>query len=301
MRSDLLWPQLAGLAFLVAGLVAVRGELSFRPSSWPALGRVFVAVALAAFGAEHLTSAKVIMQVVPPWMPARLFWTYFVGCAEIAAAASIVSMKHVRLSASLLGIMFFLFVLAIHVPNALHSPHDRFMWALVFRDFSFGLGASALAASRLEDGQAQNRPAAAGGAALAALRVPFALVLLFYGVEHLLHPDFTPGVPLSQLTAAWIPLRPFWGYLTGAALVIGGVLLLINRWARPAATWLGVEITLIVLLINVPMRVAASTPAEIITAVNYIGDTLLFAGAIFLVAAALPAASGETSAVRQAA
>lgn len=301
MRSDLFWPQFAGLTFFFAGLVAVRRRLSWKVASLPVLGRVFVPLALATFGAEHFVSANSIMQLVPAWIPARLFWTYLVGCALLAAALSIVSMRYVRLAAFLLGIMFFVFVLSMHVPDVLQSPRDRFMWALALRDFSFGVGAWALASSWMSEGRMQDaRPATAARPALTALRVPFALVLLFYGVEHLLHPDFTPGVPLRQMQASWIPLRPLWGYATAAALLIAGVLLLINKGARSAVTWLGVEITLIVLLINLPMRVVASTPVEVITGVNYVGDTLLFAGAIFLVAGALPAPT-EAAPVREAA
>src|SRR5665811_686562 len=109
------WLWFAGLIFLFAGLFAVRKELPAARGldKLLALGRVFVAASLALFGTEHLAGAQFVMQVVPPWMPGRLFWTYFVGVALIAAALSIVAGKQVRLSATLLGIMFFLFVVLI--------------------------------------------------------------------------------------------------------------------------------------------------------------------------------------------
>ena len=50
-----------------------------------ALACVFFAAPLAVFGAEHLTDAEDIVQLIPAWMPARLFWAYFVGVALIAA------------------------------------------------------------------------------------------------------------------------------------------------------------------------------------------------------------------------
>src|SRR5712692_2374020 len=107
----LFWPPFAGLLFLVIGLIAVRRQLSATLDAVPVLGRVFVPVALAAFAAEHFTSAENLMKMVPSWMPARLFWAYFVGVALIAAATSISLGKQVRLSAPLLGSMFFIFVL----------------------------------------------------------------------------------------------------------------------------------------------------------------------------------------------
>jgi len=139
------WLEFAGVIFLVIGLITVRRQLACKLEALPILGRVFVPVALAVFGTEHLDSAKFIMQLVPTWMPARLFWAYFVGFALIAAAISIVLMKYVSLSAPLLGTMLFLFVLLIHIPNVVATPHDRFRWAVTVRDLVFSAGAWALA------------------------------------------------------------------------------------------------------------------------------------------------------------
>lgn len=270
--------EFAGLALLIFGLIRVRRDLSFTRDGLIPLGRVFVPMALAIFAGEHFTSAKNLMQMVPHWMPARLFWTYFVGCALVAAAVSIVSGKLVRWSSPLLGVMFLIFVLSIDAPNVAAHPRDRFAWVVAVRGLLFAFGAWALAATVLE------LPRLA-----AACRIVIGLVLVFYAVEHFLHPECLPGVPLAQQTPPWIPLRIAFGYLEGAALLAAGVLLLIDRHARAAAAWLAALTTIMVILLYVPLFVVARTPMEIITAINYIGDTLLFAGCIFLLAAAIPA------------
>lgn len=279
----LFWPQLAGVLFFVIALVSVRRQLSFKLFDVTALGRVFVPASLAVFGAEHLAGANFIMQMVPAWIPGRLFWAYFVGFALFAAAISIVLMKYVRLSASLLGLMFVLFVLLIHLPNVVGHPKDRFAWAVAVRDLVFALGAWGLAGTLIKE-----RRVHASRRLIASCRVVAAVVLLFFGIEHFLHPEFTPGVPLGQLTPTWIPVRLVWGYFTGAILLVGGALMLIDRQARAAATWLGIAIALLVPLIYLPMLAVAARPSEMNTAVNYIADTLLFAGSILLLAAAIP-------------
>src|SRR5262249_3735907 len=147
----LVWPQLAGAVFLLVGLVAIRRRLSFNLEDISVLGRVFVPVPLAVFGAEHFVSANAMKNMVPNWIPGHLFWIYFVGCALFAAAISILTMKYVRLSASLLGLMLFLFVLLLHVPNLIAHPGNRFAWAVATRDFSFALGAWTLAATQLAE------------------------------------------------------------------------------------------------------------------------------------------------------
>lgn len=140
------WPCFAGVIVLAIGFFAVRKELSaaLGLDKLIVLGRVLYAAPLALFGAEHLVAAQFIMQVVPPWMPGRLFWTYFVGLCLLAAALSIVLAMHVRWSAALLTIMFFLFVAMIHLPNAAANPRDRFAWAVAARDLAFAAGACAL-------------------------------------------------------------------------------------------------------------------------------------------------------------
>src|SRR6202007_2751171 len=116
-----------------------------------ALTNLCFAIPLAVFGAEHLSGGKFIMNLVPPYMPWRLFWAYFVGFALIAASVSIATRIRVRWSGLLFGIMMFLFVAMFHLPGALASRHDRIIWTIVFREMSFG-GAGWILAANAQDG-----------------------------------------------------------------------------------------------------------------------------------------------------
>src|SRR5580700_1923054 len=108
------------------------------------LSNLCFAVPLAAFGAEHLSGARFLMEGVPPYMPWRLFWAYFVGFALFAASLSIATKIQVRWSGLLFGIMMFLFVAMLHFPRAVSSG-DRISWTIVFREMSFGGGGWVLA------------------------------------------------------------------------------------------------------------------------------------------------------------
>jgi len=261
---------IAGLAYLLLALISLRKDLSLKFDALPVFGRVFVPVGLAMFGAEHLSAPKALAQLVPKWMPGHLFWAYFVGFALFAAATSITLNRYARLAASLLGLMFVLFVLMIHLPNAVASPGNRILWAVAVREISFACGAL-LFANRVP----------------LVCRMALGAILVFYGVEHFLHPDFIPGVPLSKMTPAWIPLRAAWGYVTGLALLASGATLLLNKYARAATTLLGMVLVVMVLFLYFPVLVAA--PAnELVEALNYIGDTTLFAGTVLLAAGAMP-------------
>ena len=67
-------------------------------------------------------------------------------------------------------------------------------------------------------------------------------------------------------------------------LILAGVCLLVNKKARVAAVALGLTILLTVLWIYLPMLIAA--PKDVV-ALNYFFDTMLFSGAILLLANAL--------------
>jgi hypothetical protein len=182
------------------------------------------------------------------------------------------------LPATLLGIMFVCFVLMIHIPNVAANPNNRILWAVALRELAFAGGAFALAAAKTK-------------ALRTVAKILVGVPLIFFAVEHFLHPRFAPGVPLAKVTPEWVPIRAFWGILTGAALVASGVTMLlaindkskINRCARITATLLGLLVVLLVLFLYLPIFLTATPPA-MLEGINYVGDTLLFGGTVLLAA-----------------
>lgn len=285
--STNLWMALAGLICLVGGAFVHRREV-FAARGWErliTLGAVFFAVPLATFAPEHFRGPEFVRNVVPSWMPARSFWPYLVGCALLAAASSLASRRFVRLSSTLLGLMFVLFVCTIYVPSALTHPGNRFAWALLLRDLSFAAGAWALAGlhGRATSPQRSRWMIRSG-------RIVMAVAAIFFGVEHVLHPGFAPGVPLTKLTPSWVPFPSGWGFVAGAILLAAGIGLALNKWSRTAAAAIGALMTVLTLFLYLPTLVLAhggSVP-EINEALNYLADTWLFAGAALVLASALP-------------
>jgi uncharacterized membrane protein len=87
-------------------------------------GRVVFAIALVVFAAQHFLYVKFVATIVPAWIPARLFWSFFVGVAFIAAALAIVTTKMARTASVLLGTMFFIWVVILHMPRVAANPRD---------------------------------------------------------------------------------------------------------------------------------------------------------------------------------
>src|SRR5882757_8045288 len=61
--------------------------------------------------------ARFVATLVPAWIPTRLFLAYFTGMAFVAAAISIATKRMLGLATMLLGTMFFLFVVLLHIPR----------------------------------------------------------------------------------------------------------------------------------------------------------------------------------------
>jgi len=284
------WPWFAGLVFLTAGLVAIRKELVTTRGLDKVilLGPIFVAAPLAVFSADHFTTPHDIAQMVPDWVPWHLFWAYFVGCALLATATTLVAMRFVRLSTALLGVMFFLFVAMMDVPAAISTPRDRLGWNLVLREAAFGGGAWALAGNLGRESRTGKR-----NWMVLIGRVCIALAVIFYGVEQLLHPELAPGVPDTDLTPAWVPLHALWGYPVGAILLVAGVALLLNKRARLAATAIGMVMALLSALLYVPILALTRDPSLMTRGINVVFDTLFFGGFALAVARAMPAKSFE--------
>src|SRR5262250_901552 len=149
--STVIWSYSVGGVVLATWLLTIflRGDWQ-KARGFDKLilfGPLFYAVPIAAFGTEHFTRTKLIASLVPKWIPWHLFWAYFVGACFIAAAFSLVTKIQVRLSASLLALTFFLFVVLMDFPAWAQDPRNRFGLVLALRELCFCAGPLALAAS----------------------------------------------------------------------------------------------------------------------------------------------------------
>ena len=281
--STVIWSYFVFAVVLAVGLVTIflRGDWQKPPGLDKLIlfGPLFYAAPLAAFGTEHFTLTKLIASIVPSWIPWHLFWAYFVGACFIAAGLSLVTRIQARLAASLLALTFFLFVVLMDVPGWAHNPRNRFGLTLALRELSFSGGALALAASLT--GQERRRHILATIA-----RYFIAVPVLFYSYEQFMHGDHVPGVPLEPLTPQWIFGHAIWTYLAAVVYAVAGILLLVGKKTRAAATWLGLTVLLVELAVYVPIAVVER--ASLDKGFNYMVDTLMYCGAVLLLAGAMP-------------
>ncbi|MXV51553.1 DoxX family membrane protein [Pedobacter sp. HMF7647] len=107
----------------------------------------------------------------------------------------------------------------------------------------------------------------------AVLRALFALPFVVFGVFHFMN--------ASQMQAAvpsYLPQPIFWVYGTGVCMILGGIALIINKFAKLAGYLLGLLLLSFIIMVHVP-GLMKGDQMEIIAILK---DFSLMAGAMFI-------------------
>jgi uncharacterized membrane protein len=241
------------------------------------LGRLFFAIAIAAFGIQQLVTAEFVRLVppLPPWIPGHPLWARLVGVILLAAGAAIgIGRGRIaRWAAAVVSVLIALSILFLHLPKAAANPLVGFVWTNPCKALAMLGGTFLVAATLPDDGSGLARTFRW----LAPLgRLFLAGFMILGGIQHFVYADF-----VSKLVPAWIPVPQFWVYFTGIALVAGGVGMLVPKTARLAALMAGIMIFLWVLLLHIPRALAdVHVPAEM----SGVFEALAMSGIAFILA-----------------
>ena len=164
-------------------------------------------------------------------------------------------------------------------PSTLESmrhPHNRFAITLALRELAFSGGPLALAASLTKQGRERIAHILATIA-----RYFIAIPIMFYSFEQFMHGDHVPGVPLEMVTPQWLYGHAIWTHLAALLYAFAGIPLLLGKKTRAATTWVGLTVLFVELVVYVPIGVVQRADIE---GMNYMFDTLMFCGAVLLLA-----------------
>jgi len=191
------------------------------------VGRTFVAISLIVFGVQHFIYGGFVATLVPAFLPGRLFWAYFVGVAFFAAAIGLFTKMLARPAATMLGVMFFLFVLLFHFPRIIGNPRDGNEWTSGFVALAMCGGAWILASAAPLEEREKADPFLKLG------RHFFALAFVAFGIQHFVYANYGEGIG-----PPWIPGRPLLSYLFGAIFAAAGIATIIAKKSNLAPTLL---------------------------------------------------------------
>jgi len=124
-------PALAGGAFVLAGSLPTEATIQ----KWPVLkfldrltpfGPFLFCLTMVLYGICHFLYTQPISGLVPGWIPGHIFWTYFAGSALILSGIAVTFKIKLRITAFLLGLMIFIWLLIIHIPLSINDPFGNF-------------------------------------------------------------------------------------------------------------------------------------------------------------------------------
>ena len=251
------------------------------------LGRVFFALGIAGIGFEHFFFGQfipVVIPVWPQWIPGHAFWVYCVGVLLLACAGAILAGIQARVAAFVLGGLFLLSVVLLHIPaHVLAGAVSLGAWTDPFKVFTLSGGAFVVAGTL-------PKCDAGGGSSFDGLldrlttlgMYPMAVTMVAFGIDHFLYTPF-----VVTIVPAWLPWRHFWAYLAGVALIAAGLGMMARVKARLAATLLGSIIFIWLLVLHIP-RAAADLYGAIGNELTSVFEALAFSGIAFILGQTLP-------------
>ena len=153
-----MWTNPLKALALVGGAAILAGRMPDQPrplfplvrgiGRWEPAAAFLLALFLVVCGMQHFAYRDFVVKMIPSWMPAPTFWTYFTGVALMAGGAGMLVPRIAKLAASLSGLMIFLWVLMLHIPRALAGPNHANETAGIFEALALSGVALMVAATR---------------------------------------------------------------------------------------------------------------------------------------------------------
>jgi len=234
-------------------------------------GRLFYAVAVIFFGVQHLVQAKFVTRLMPPWpewLATGPVAPSAFGTLLVLAGAGLCFRPTGRMTALVIAGMVMTGAVLLALPKAMAGAAWGGEWTKAGKTLALAAGALAVATTL-------SRPAAPVWWSWAA-RAGFGAFLILAGIQHFIWAKF-----VASLVPAWIPGGILWTWLTGPALIAGGLGLWLRRLRQPAAYAVAGMIFAWVLLLHVPRVLAA--PSDVNEATSLF-EALAFSGIALMLA-----------------
>jgi uncharacterized membrane protein len=210
-------------------------------------GRIFYGIGIFGIGILHFffKGFRPIIMPVPAESVENISIIVYLIAIYILVSGILISIgKNTRNISLALGVVFFIFLIAGHLPERLKNhPEIRGAWIDAIKIFALSGGAFVVALAfpqaapnRLFD--KLNKIAPAG-------KYFFAIMLLLFGYGHLVNAQ-----KISGLVPKYIPWPVFWTYVAGIALVGSGISILINFKVKWIALLLGITLFLWLILLH---------------------------------------------------
>lgn len=241
--------------------------------------RLLFAVGLFAIAIQELINKDFVLVMLPTgfpeWLSNRLIWDWIFSLPLAIACICIILEIKARPISLIIGAVLLLLVILFQVPGQ-HTPMVLAFWVNPLKELTLSGGAFLVAGSLTREKKVPpfenllEKVIPAG-------KYFFAVTMLVFGYSHFLYRDF-----VATLVPNWIPGPLFWTYFAGAALMAGGLGIILNIKRHLATNLLGIAIFIWFIILHIPRAVAdpRSGSGNEITSVF---EALSFSGIAFLI------------------
>jgi uncharacterized membrane protein YphA (DoxX/SURF4 family) len=206
-------------------------------------GKYFFAIALAGIAIVQFVTAAMpsALMPLPETMAGKSILAYTSGLVFLAAAIAVVINKRAALLLCIAGIVFFLFLIYPHLPKLLSNLYNAGEWVVFLETLAFVCGCFMLA-NKIDRGL---HPALNTTALVC--RYLFALVLLVFGIQHIMYEKF-----ITTLIPEWIPAKLFWARVVTVAFLATAISITLNIATRLSALLVGFMFIIWVCILHIP-------------------------------------------------
>jgi uncharacterized membrane protein len=191
---------------------------------------------------------------VPKSFPAREALAYLCAIVSLLTGLGLLWRRTAVFAAGLLLIYLLAWLLLVRMSHIFIAPIATDAWWACGETAVMASAAWVLYAWFAGDREGARPSFAVGDRGLRIARTLYGLGLIPFGIAH-----FTYLNETVVLVPGWLPWHVAWAYFTGAALIVAGVAVLINVYARLAATLSALEMGLFTVIVWIPIVLAGPT------------------------------------------
>jgi len=219
------------------------------------LWRSFFAIQLIAIAVQQLVCADfrpvILPSGYPHWLGDRIAWNWIFSLIMIAANGAILFEYRGRVISLIMADILLLLILLFFIPYYISIGWQGIgAWNDALKLLVFSGGTYIVAGTFDRDADASSF-ARFSERLIPAGKYFFSTTMIVFGAEHFIYEKF-----VAPLVPGWIPWPDFWTYFAGAALIAGGVGIVINVQRRLAGFLLGLAIFLWFIVLHIPRAIA---------------------------------------------